>query len=287
VEAPKEPVQLGEKIEAKIEAKYYFGAPVTRAKIKYKVLRTSTDGTWYPAARWDWFYGTGYWWFAADYTWYPGWARWGCCKPIHVWWRWAPQEQPEVVLESETEIGPDGKLTLAIDTAIAKELHGDKDHKYSITAEVVDESRRTITGTGEVLVSRDPFRVFAWVDRGYYTAGDTVKASFRAITLSKKPVEGKGKLKLLAISYKNGKPIEKEVQSWDLDTNVEGYANQQMKAAKAGQYRLSYKLTDKKKHTIEGGYVFTVRGKNFTGKDYRFNDIELVTDKREYAPGEK
>src|SRR5262249_13111892 len=68
VEAPKEPVQLGEKIEAKIEAKYYFGAPVTRAKIKYKVLRTSTDGTWYPAARWDWFYGTGYWWFAADYT---------------------------------------------------------------------------------------------------------------------------------------------------------------------------------------------------------------------------
>src|SRR5262249_10596404 len=30
VEAPKEPVQLGEKIEAKIDARYYFGAPVTK-----------------------------------------------------------------------------------------------------------------------------------------------------------------------------------------------------------------------------------------------------------------
>src|SRR5205814_2745827 len=59
------------------------------------------------------------------------------------------------------------------------------------------------------------------------------------------------------------------------------------KAARAGQYRLSYKVTDAKKHTIEGGYLFVVRGEGFTGKDYRFNDLELVADKREYAPGEK
>jgi hypothetical protein len=41
-----------------------------------------------------------------------------------------------------------------------------------ITAEVVDESRRTIVGTGRLLVARQPFKVFAWVDHGYYpTAG--------------------------------------------------------------------------------------------------------------------
>src|SRR5437763_13488184 len=60
-----------------------------------------------------------------------------------------------------------------------------------------------------------------------------------------------------------------------------------MKAAKAGQYRLSYKLTDSKKHEIEGGYLFVVRGTGFTGQDYRFNDIEVVTDKREYKPGDR
>jgi uncharacterized protein YfaS (alpha-2-macroglobulin family) len=61
----------------------------------------------------------------------------------------------------------------------------------------------------------------------------------------------------------------------------------QIKAAKSGQYRLVYKLTDAKKNTIEGGYVFVVRGEAFTGTEYRFNDIELTTDKREYSDGDK
>ncbi len=32
VDAPTEPVMLGEKITATIKAKYYFGAPVAKAK---------------------------------------------------------------------------------------------------------------------------------------------------------------------------------------------------------------------------------------------------------------
>src|SRR5262249_32709237 len=81
VEAPKEPVALGEKIEARIETRYYFGAPVTKGKVKYKVLRSSASSTWYPRGRWDWFYGSGYWWYASDYAWYPGFAEWGCKRP--------------------------------------------------------------------------------------------------------------------------------------------------------------------------------------------------------------
>ena len=88
VEAPEGAGQLGEKITATIKAKYYFGAPVTHAKVKYKVLRTSyTQHTGIRAARWDWFYGRGYWWFAADYTWYPGFARVGhAAGPCPIWW---------------------------------------------------------------------------------------------------------------------------------------------------------------------------------------------------------
>jgi uncharacterized protein YfaS (alpha-2-macroglobulin family) len=288
VEAPKEPVSLGEKITATIQAKYYFGAPVTSAKVKYKVMRSSHSGDWYPLGRWDWFYGPGYWWFACDYTWYPGWRNWGCLRPIQLWWRWGGHEQPEVVAENEVPIGPDGIVKVVIDTMPAKELHPNQDHKYSITAEVVDESRRTIVGTGDVLVARKPFKVFAWVDRGHYRVGDTVKASFNAHTLDNKPVEGKGILTLFKISYnENNEPVEKAVAKWQLDTGVEGTSQQQMKASAAGQYRLSYKLTDAKKHTIEGGYVFVVHGEGFDGHQFRFNEIELITDKREYAPGEK
>ena len=55
-----------------------------------------------------------------------------------------------------------------------------------------------------------------------------------------------------------------------------------MTASQAGQYRIAYKVTDEAKHEIEGGYVFSVMGEGNDHKNYRFNAIELVTDKREY-----
>jgi uncharacterized protein YfaS (alpha-2-macroglobulin family) len=287
VNAPTEPVKLGDKVTATIEAKYYFGAPVTSAVVKYKVMRVSHSSRWYPISRWDWMYGNGYWWFAAENDWYPGFAEWGCRRPIMPWWGWG-REQPELVMEDEVPVGPDGKVQVNIDTATAKELHGNQDHKFTIIAEVTDQSRRTIVGQGDVLVSRKPFKVYTWLDKGQYRADDTIKAHFKAQTLDQKAVQGKGELTLFAISYNDkNEPVEKAVESWKIDTNVEGYAMQQIKAAKAGQYRLSYKVTDSKDNVIEGGQLVLVTGDGFDSSGFRFNDIELNADKKEYNPGEK
>lgn len=286
VEAPAEPVMLGEKITATINARYYFGAPVTQATVKYKVLRTTETKRWHPAGRWDWLYGRGYGWFGADYAWYPGWERWGCIGPIPPWWP-TPSDPPEVVLENEVPIGPDGTVQVEIDTALAKELHGDADHRYEITAEVVDRSRRTIVGKGSILAAREPFQVVAWVDRGWYRTGDTVTASFKAQTPDEKPVAGKGKLTLYRVTYdEQAKPIETAVETWNLDTNARGEAELQITAAQPGQYRLSYEVTDSQGHSREGGYVFVVRGEGFDGRGFRFNDLEIIPDKSEYQPGE-
>ena len=285
VDAPKEPIMLGEKITATIKAKYYFGAPVSQGKVKYKVTRTNHDAQWYPRGEWDWFYEPGYWWFSPDYHWYPGWENWGCRRPIG-WWYGSRAERPEIVAESEVPLAADGTAKVEIDTALAKAVHPDEDQQYSITAEVTDESRRTIVGQGSVLVARKPFKVYAWVDRGYYQTGDAIEASFQAQTLDNKPIKGVGVLKLLKVTYKDNKPVEAEVQHWDLNTDDQGKARQQMKADKPGQYRLSYTVTDSKGHMIEGGYVFVIRGEGFDGRDFRFNDVELITDKKEYQAGD-
>jgi uncharacterized protein YfaS (alpha-2-macroglobulin family) len=285
VDAPKEPVMLGEKIEATVKAKYYFGSPVTEAKVKYKVTRTSYTERWYPFGPWDWLYGKGYWWFAYDYEWFPGWRSWGCPRPHPIWWPRA-HTPPEVVADREVEIGPNGELKVEIDTGVAKAIHPDQDHRYEVTVEVVDKSRRTIVGSGAVLVARKPFNVTAWVDRGYYRVGDVIHSHFAGRTLDGKPVQGQGKLTVYDISYKDGKPVEKEIFSAEVATNAEGQAQQQFRAARTGQYRLSYQLTDAKKHTVEGGYVFTIGGADFTGSNFRFNSIELLPDKKEYQPGE-
>jgi uncharacterized protein YfaS (alpha-2-macroglobulin family) len=60
-----------------------------------------------------------------------------------------------------------------------------------------------------------------------------------------------------------------------------------LQASRAGQYRLSFQVTDTKNNTIEGGYVFTVRGAGDDGARYRFAKIELVPDNSEYAPGDR
>ena len=286
IEAPDKPVKLGEKIQAKIVAKYYFGAPVTEAKVHYKVERTKKDSRWYPIARWDWLYSPGYWWFAPEYQWYPGFNRWGCMPPIRPWWNWSP-DPPEVVVEGDAEIGEDGTFLVNIDTAAALASHSDSDHNYNITAEVVDRSRRTIIGNGSVLVTRDPFKVFTWTDRGHYQTGDTVNVGFQARTPDDKPVKGSGKAILFSVKYEGDKPVEQEVQSWDVTTNGDGSGTLKMTVPVAGQFRISVKITDSEGHEMEGGYVLFVRGPADSGGGYRFNDLELITEKQEYQPGEK
>ncbi len=287
VQAPDEPVALGDTITAKIKAKYYFGSPVTKGQVKYTVTRTSYNQRWYPADRWDWLYGSGYWWFVGDYNWYPGWGKWGCIAP-GPWWIHSRPGPPEVVLSNTVDIGSDGEVEIKIDTALAKAIHGDQDHKYEITAEVVDESRRTIIGKGSVLVARKPFKVFAWMNRGYYQVGDTMTASFKAQTLDSKPVTGTGKLTLYRVTYdQQGERNETAVQEWDLNPGEDGTASQKMAATQAGQYRVAYTVTDQKGKQIEGGYLFSIRGEGFDGKEYRFNDLEIVVEKKHYQPNEK
>lgn len=287
VDAPSEPVRLGETVTATIKAKYYYGAPVTQAKVKFKVERSAHTARWFPIADWDWLYGNGYWWFSPESNWYPGFRRWGCLPPIPIWRHWNP-DPPELVLDREVEIGPDGTVQVEIDTTLAKALHGDEDHEYSVTAEVTDASRRTIVGTGKVLVSREPYRIFAWTTRGHYSVGDPIIAQFQARRLDGQGVQGHGTLQLLRISYQNGQPVEEVAQEWQLTTDENGWVAQTMKASQAGQYRLSLKLkSGDEAPVVEGGHLFVIRGAGFDGSEFQFNDLELIVDKQSYAPGEK
>ena len=216
---------------------------MTEARVHYKVCGNELFQDWYPPGRWDWLFGAGYNWTGIDHKWFPGWSGWGRSAPRPGWWRRTPLP-PELVAESEVEIGPDGTVKVEIDTDPAMEAHPDQDHRYTIIAEVTDLSRRTIVGQGEVLVARRPFELSVWLDRGYYRQGDVIRANFDARRIDDKPVEGEGHVTLYSLRYENDKPIETPVADWDLSTDAAGKAALQLTASKAGQYRLSYKLKD-------------------------------------------
>ncbi len=292
VETPTEAGRLGDKFKATIKAEYYFGAPVANAKVKYRVMRYDHDSRWYPSATWDWLYGPGYWWFCEDTPRYPGWRDWGLRAPDKSGWP-VVKNPPELVQENEVEIGTDGRVTVEIDTLSAKVMHGDSDHRYEITVQVVDQSRRVVRGTGEILVSRRPYRVYSWVDKGYYQTGDVVQAGFAARTIEGVPVTGTGEVKLFRIHYDSRnaareKVTETLVQSWNLNPDQQGRARLQFKADKAGQYRLAYVVRDDRGEAIEGAYLFNIIGTAISAADsFRFNELELIADKKHYAPNQR
>ena len=286
VKAPEKPVALGEKFTATINAAYYFGAPVAAAKVHYRVERKKNQERWFPAARWDWLYSPGYWWFTGDYHWYPGFSRWGCLPPVRPWWNWNP-DPPEIVSEGDALLGPDGTYSLEIDSAAALASHPDADHIYEITAEVVDQSRRTITGTGSVLTARNPFHVFVWMNRGHYQTGAEAELQFQARTPEGLPVSGTAQIRLLKTSWdQNQQPVEQESQTWQSVAGPDGSGKLRMNLPESGQFRASVSVTDAAGRQQEGAVVFFVRGPAEDGRNFRFSDLELIPDRQEYAVGD-
>ncbi|MFM8584782.1 MAG: alpha-2-macroglobulin family protein, partial [Planctomycetaceae bacterium] len=288
IDAPTRPVRLGEAIEAKIRGRYLVGGGVAGARVHYRVIRTASDHAFYPPGPWDWLYGPGYGCLASDSTWFPGSREWSGSRPAPPWWP-RPVPPPEVVLDGEALLDAEGNLVVPIDTRAAQEQHGNSDHRYQITAEVTDASRRTIVGEGSVLAARHPFAVQVWLDRGFYDTGDTINATVMAQTPAGVPVAGRGELTLLRVTHVANEPAPREeaVRSWEVETTASGTAEQRIAASEPGQYRLRLRLTDAAGTTREGAVLFVIRGEKFDSREFRFNDLELLTDQREYSVGQK
>ncbi|HOG51326.1 MAG TPA: alpha-2-macroglobulin family protein, partial [Lentisphaeria bacterium] len=285
---PAEPPVLGDQVQVTVRAKYYFGAPVTSGQASIKVLRHDHSDSWWPIRPWDWFYGNGYAWLAEDAVWHPGWKAWGRCRPYFAWLPSRHTGPPEVVAQIDRPLDEDGTVTFTLDTNIAKTLFGDRDHRYEITAEVRDQSRRTIVGAGSVTAPRKPFAVYVWTDRGYYHAGDQINAFLQARTPGGAPVQGAGTLKLFRLGRDPlGELVEKLEQEWPLAPDEDGAANMTINAAEPGQYRLTWTVNDAKGRAVEGATVITVHK---TGKqveqNFHYNALELIPDRPEYAPGD-
>lgn len=271
--------KIGETVKAKVVAKYYFGAPVTDAKVVYRVFRTPYTLYYQPAGRYDWLYGEGY----------------GCCKyPMEWWggpWRWwnRPAAGRELILDQTAEIGADGSVEVSFDTAELSKRFPDQDHRFQIEAEVTDASRRTITGSGQVTVTRNQFFVALNPEQNFYRPGDKVKLELAAMTPDQAPVKTKGTLTVTKIAYggeKNDQMKETEVAKREIETDAEGRALVEQGIAEAGQYKFAFEAQDAWQTKVESNTVVWIRDEDFDARHFRFRDLEIISDKRSYEEGE-
>ncbi len=318
VQPAKTQARLGEKISAKIEARYYFGAPVAKGTVSYKIFREDYHHVYFGPGEYDWLYGRGYGRYYYPYPWFPWWNRWGCFIRWDNWWPWpysfgiqswfpwgyygdysnmgraryesgTRRALRELVAKGEGKLTADGTCSLEIDTARAKAEQGERDHRYTIEAEVRDESRRTVEGQGSVLATRREFYANVETDGGWYQPRNEAFVEVRTLTPDNQPVSTHGEVIVKRISYSGADssvPDETLVKRWDAATDAEGRLSFNYPIPQEGQYRITFATQDSMKEEVQGNAVFWVNGPKFDGRVYRFNDLEIIADKRTYKIGD-
>jgi uncharacterized protein YfaS (alpha-2-macroglobulin family) len=321
VKPAKSQARLGEKIKARIAARYYFGAPVARGTITYKVFREEYQHVYWGPGEYDWLYGQGYGRYYYAYPWLPWWGRWGCFICCEGWWPgypWAWMGKPawyfpwgyygdteghwrhqleggrrnalrELVAQGTAELKPDGTYELEIDTARAKQEQADRDHQYTVEVDVRDESRRTIAGQGSVIVTRQEYFAFVETDGGWYRPKNEVHVNVRTLTADNVPVAAQGEVIVYRIRYggpDNSAVREEVVKRWPAATDADGRLTLRYPIPGEGQFRIAFQTQDSWGEEVLGNAVFWAAGPTFDGRVYRFNDLEIIADKRTYKVGE-
>jgi len=289
-------VKLGKEVIARIEARYYFGSPVSEGVAKYKVFRENYRPVYSEAGEYDWLYGQGYGRCYYPYYWLGWWGHyghWAAAQDMDSWRCYRHGAQPkalrELVSAGEIALAKDGTALVKIDTGPALKVHPDADCRYTVEVEVRDPSRRTITGSGDILVTRQQFYAFLESDRGWYRPGDSAFIRARTITPDNAPVAAQGEFALRRITYggaDNREIREETLKEWAAETDAQGRCSVKLPFETSGQYRLTFKTKDAWGETVQGDTVMWVAGPDFDGAAYRFSNLEIITDKRTYRPGE-
>ncbi|NOT02075.1 MAG: hypothetical protein HOP29_15795 [Phycisphaerales bacterium] len=176
---------LDQPVDVRVEARYYFGSPVADAELTYTIHR----GDLYPRFR-----------YPSPYTRYfddlRGDMR-GCGMP---WW---PGDDHETVVQRGTlRTDADGTVLLRIDpsadlptdaaTGGGPFAGGQIGHRYRVDVDVTDNSRRTVSGSGAISVTKFPFALQLRPQRWWYELGDTIHVDIDARSADDEPVAFKG-----------------------------------------------------------------------------------------------
>ncbi len=156
--------RMGEVVTADIVAEYYFGGPVASADVEVVVNQRPFWQSYQRPRQYPWFYNDS--------------NRWN----YYGWWR------GETIKRETIKTDADGRASITFETPFSS----DQDYEYTIEARVTDSSRREITGSGAVRVTRQGHFVYPEVTHKIHKPGDRVETTIKAIDANSTPISIEG-----------------------------------------------------------------------------------------------
>ncbi|MEP6569353.1 MAG: MG2 domain-containing protein [Acidobacteriota bacterium] len=283
VAAPGKFVQTGQKANFSIDARYFFGAPVANAEVKYYIYRSRY-----------------YAWFGAnddeettdnaetqdDYSQFYGGGG------------------DDMVQEGDGTMDAHGHLNVEFPVPQSDE-NDTSDYSYRLDAQVTDSARRTIDGGGSFVATRGTVVANADPDRYVYNKGEQAKIRVTTSDYQGHPVSAKVQLQFVERTWtRKPKPEnadeyyypeyemhERPIDYADVQTDSQGQASYDYPTTEDGNISIKTVIWENGRAvpTI-GGYLW-VTDKQYPWSDSSYysedyNSIKLVPDKKSYKPGE-
>lgn len=258
---------VGDRIAAEISAQYYFGAPVTGAKVSYSVTR---NPRWYGGealGAWD-----------ADLPADPDTGEDG------------GDSGGEMVADGEGKLDDSGRLSIEVPTTHEEEkTPGDEemDWTYDITAYVTDESDRTEEGSGSALVTQGDVRLDLYRDEYLSRPGQATAVKLKVLDYAGHPLPGRdGQAELVRATWDGNREIQtiETTQSWQSDGN--GRAILTVAPTQEGDYRVRVRVRDSRSRPVTATEWLWVMGSDQADFDYPYQNLDVRADRTIYRAGD-
>jgi uncharacterized protein YfaS (alpha-2-macroglobulin family) len=279
VVAPQKFVSAGGKSKFEINARYFFGAPVANAEVKYYIYRSryypsywETDDDTEPELDDD-----------VDYSEYGNYYS------------------NEMVLDGEGKLDASGSLEVPFEVPANNETDA-WDFQYRLDVEVTDASRRSITGSASLIATRGNVITRTRPDRYVYTPGQTAQIKVSTTDYEGHPTPAKVTLKFMSRTYvkveqkqneydPDYKLQENEIGSAEVTTNGEGEAVYNFPVSGAGSIAIKTVLqqNDRTYTSLGGSIWIACEDEGSLESDAYYDEastIKLVPDKKSYRVGE-
>lgn len=265
-------------LKAEVKADYFFGSPVSEAEVEYNVYKIRYYRPW-------WLYSEYSWWYEDFYK-----ESENNFSGAEFIYSGKGTLDSEGKFEFDYQLNEEFKEDYNIDY-FYRRYYMNSDYKYILQAKVTDKSRREISGTSTVLVTRGGFTLSAKSDKYLYKKDETVNIEVFAMDFSNKPVSADFE----ASVYKSTWSRFDNKEQKDFITTLKGNTLSDGKGIvsfnksgnmEEGYYTVEVSAKDDRSNEITCNTNFFVSGGEVPWYYDQSGAVQIIPDKESYKQGE-